>query len=87
MKQLAKDDPERLYVLSDGKQRKSYLHVEDCVEGRLLGCMATDELIQIFNLGIDEICRMLIADPKYPLAAERSIKEAVELALDWLDAK
>ncbi len=58
MKQLAKD-PERLQVLGDGKQRKSYLHVEDCIAGILLGSTATDERIQIFNLGTDEVCQVL----------------------------
>jgi UDP-glucose 4-epimerase len=58
MRQLAKD-PERLHVLGDGKQRKSYLHVQDCVDGMLLGCTATDERIQIFNLGTDEVCQVL----------------------------
>jgi UDP-glucose 4-epimerase len=58
MRQLA-NDPERLYILGDGKQRKSYLHVEDCVAGILLGSTATDERIQIFNLGTDEVCQVL----------------------------
>ena len=58
MRQLAKH-PERLHVLGDGKQRKSYLHVQDCIDGILLGCRATDERIQIFNLGTDEICQVV----------------------------
>jgi len=58
MTQLA-EDPERLHVLGDGKQRKSYLHVQDCVDGILLGFTATDERIQIFNLGTDEVCQVL----------------------------
>ena len=35
MKQLARD-PSRLHILGDGKQRKSYLHVDDCIEAMLL---------------------------------------------------
>jgi UDP-glucose 4-epimerase len=58
MTQLAKD-PERLHVLGDGRQRKSYLHVQDCVDGMLFGCAATDEQIRIFNLGTDEVCQVL----------------------------
>jgi UDP-glucose 4-epimerase len=57
MKQLAKD-PESLHILGDGKQSKSYLHVQDCIEGILLGSTATDERIQIFNLGTDEVCQV-----------------------------
>jgi UDP-glucose 4-epimerase len=58
MMQLAKH-PESLHVLGDGKQCKSYLYVQDCIEGILLGCKATDDPIQIFNLGTDEICQVL----------------------------
>jgi UDP-glucose 4-epimerase len=58
MTQLA-EDPERLHVLGDGKQRKSYLHVQDCVDGILLGFTTTDERVQIFNLGTDEVCQVL----------------------------
>src|SRR6202022_1182121 len=36
MMQLAKN-PQKLHILGDGKQRKSYLHVEDCIDGMLLG--------------------------------------------------
>ena len=58
MRQLA-TDAERLHILGDGKQRKSYLHVEDCIAGILLGSIATDERIAIFNLGTDEVCQVL----------------------------
>jgi len=121
MRQLAKD-PERLHVLGDGKQRKSYLHVQDCIEGILLGSTATDERIQIFNLGTDEVCQVfdsvgwitgrLKLSPRLSFSGgrrgwigdiplihldtsrirsigwrpKRSIREAVELTVDWLDA-
>jgi UDP-glucose 4-epimerase len=58
MMQLAKN-PEKLHILGDGKQRKSYLHVEDCIDGMLLGLNAVDERIAIFNLGTDEVCQVL----------------------------
>ena len=121
MRQLAKD-PERLHVLGDGKQRKSYLHVQDCIDGILLGSTATDERIQIFNLGTDEVCQVfdsvswitgrLKLSPRLSFSdgrrgwigdipmihldtsrirsigwrPKRSIREAVELTVDWLDA-
>ena len=121
MRQLA-EDPGRLHVLGDGKQRKSYLHVQDCINGILLGCTSTDERIQIFNLGTDEVCQVLESvgwitgrlklSPRLSFSGGRqgwtgdiplihldtsrieklgwqpkhSIREAVELTVDWLDA-
>ena len=58
MLQLAKDQ-NRLHVLGDGKQRKSYLHVDDCIEAMLLALNAGDGHIAIFNLGTDEVCQVL----------------------------
>jgi UDP-glucose 4-epimerase len=58
MKQLAKD-PNRLHILGDGTQRKSYLHVDDCIEAMLLALDKSDEPIAIFNLGTDEVCQVL----------------------------
>ena len=58
MKQLARD-ANRLHVLGDGTQRKSYLHVDDCIEAMLLALDAGDKHIAIFNLGTDETCQIL----------------------------
>jgi UDP-glucose 4-epimerase len=58
MMQLAQNQ-NRLHILGDGKQRKSYLHVDDCIEGMLLALNASDEHIAIFNLGTDEVCQVL----------------------------
>lgn len=49
-------DPTRLEILGDGKQRKSYLHVADCVEAVLLAVAAAREKVNVFNLGTDEHC-------------------------------
>jgi UDP-glucose 4-epimerase len=112
----------RLHILGDGKQRKSYLHVDDCIEALLLALNAGDENIAIFNLGTDEVCQVLesvdwivkrlklspqlsfsggrqgwIGDnPLIHLDTSRlrglgwqprkSIREAVELTVDWLSA-
>lgn len=46
---LAKN-PERLEVLGDGSQRKSYLHVQDCMDGMLFGFYHSRESFQCFNL-------------------------------------
>ena len=58
MKQLARD-PSRLHILGDGSQRKSYLHVDDCIEAMLLALETRDERIGIYNLGTDEVCQVL----------------------------
>ncbi len=42
--------PERLEVLGNGTQRKSYLHVQDCMEGMIYGHRHSQEIFQCFNL-------------------------------------
>jgi UDP-glucose 4-epimerase len=50
-----KRDPDRLHVLGDGKQQKSYLYVGDCVEGMLRAVSAAKEgETEVYNLGTDE---------------------------------
>jgi UDP-glucose 4-epimerase len=49
-----KDDPSRLQVLGNGKQKKSYLHVSDCVAAMLLAIERAQGAINVFNLGHDE---------------------------------
>ncbi|MGH7440911.1 MAG: NAD-dependent epimerase/dehydratase family protein [Polyangiaceae bacterium] len=49
-----KRDPSRLEVLGDGKQRKSYLHVSDCVAAILVAIDKAGEQTNVFNLGHDE---------------------------------
>ncbi len=46
-----KRDPTRLDVLGDGRQKKSYLHVGDCVSGMLVAIGGSSEPINVFNLG------------------------------------
>jgi len=53
-----KSDPDRLVVLGDGSQRKSYLDVEDCISAMLLAIKQTDCKVNIFNLGTDEYCKV-----------------------------
>lgn len=47
--------PERLEILGDGSQRKSYLHVSDCV-GAVSHCLDRDVPFEVFNLGVDASC-------------------------------
>jgi UDP-glucose 4-epimerase len=51
-------DPTRLKVLGDGKQRKSYLYVQDCVDAVLLAMREARDKVNIFNLGIDTYCEL-----------------------------
>ncbi len=51
-------EPGRLSVLGNGKQRKSYLYVQDCIDAMLLAIGAGREKVNIFNLGTDEYCEV-----------------------------
>ena len=50
--------PERLDVLGNGKQRKSYLYVQDCINAILLAMSQTGSKVRVFNLGTDEFCEV-----------------------------
>lgn len=52
------DHPERLTVLGNGKQRKSYLYVHDCIDAMLLAIERAKGKVNIFNLGTDEYCEV-----------------------------
>lgn len=47
-------DPSKLHVLGNGKQRKSYLYVQDCVSAMLLAVERATEKVNVINLGTDE---------------------------------
>jgi UDP-glucose 4-epimerase len=49
--------PAHLEVLGNGKQRKSYLYVQDCIDAILLA-LQSPEKINIYNLGTDEYCNV-----------------------------
>lgn len=51
--QKLKKDPTCLAVLGNGKQRKSYLYVQDCIDAIMLAVEKADEKVNIFNLGVD----------------------------------
>jgi UDP-glucose 4-epimerase len=50
------EDPGSLRVLGDGKQKKSYLYVQDCIDAILTALKSATGGINIFNLGTDEFC-------------------------------
>lgn len=56
-KQL-KGDPTQLRVLGNGKQRKSYLYIQDCIDAMQLAVDRANEKVNIFNLGVDGYCEV-----------------------------
>jgi UDP-glucose 4-epimerase len=51
-------NPHTLQILGNGKQRKSYLYVKDCVDAMLVAVEKAPNRINIFNLGTDEYCEV-----------------------------
>jgi UDP-glucose 4-epimerase len=58
-----RSDPARLEVLGDGRQAKSYLRTEECVEGMLTGVAKATGPVTVHNLGsLDRISVREIAE-------------------------
>lgn len=53
-----REDPTRLRVLGNGRQRKSYLYIGDCLDAMLLAMAKTRGSIEIYNLGTNEYCEV-----------------------------
>ena len=53
-----KADPTRLRVLGNGKQRKSYLYVQDCLDAIELAVARADANVNVINLGVDGFCEV-----------------------------
>jgi UDP-glucose 4-epimerase len=51
-----RDDPGALHVLGNGKQRKSYLYVHDCIDAIFVATESVEAKASILNLGTDEYC-------------------------------
>jgi UDP-glucose 4-epimerase len=49
--QKLQETPDRLEILGDGRQEKSYLHVEDCVDAMCHVVEHADRTVNTFNLG------------------------------------
>lgn len=56
--QKLRTDQSRLPVLGNGKQRKSYLYVQDCIDAILLAMDRANDKVNIFNLGVDGYCEV-----------------------------
>jgi len=71
-------DPNHLQVLGNGKQRKSYLYVQDCIDSMLVAIEKAQDKVNILNLGVDAyitvddsvrwICEYLGLSPKITYA-------------------
>jgi UDP-glucose 4-epimerase len=46
--------PGQLEILGDGTQRKSYLHVKDCIDAILLGLDKSSAQVEVFNVGSED---------------------------------
>jgi UDP-glucose 4-epimerase len=51
-------DPTTLCILGNGRQRKSYLYVQDCIDAMLFAVERTTSKFEIYNLGTDEYCEV-----------------------------
>ena len=52
------EHPDRLTVLGNGHQKKSYLHVADCIAAINTAVNSSTEAVNIFNLGVDGYCEV-----------------------------
>ena len=52
------EHPNRLTVLGNGHQKKSYLHVADCIAAINTAVNSSTEAVNIFNLGVDGYCEV-----------------------------
>jgi UDP-glucose 4-epimerase len=56
-KKLLKN-PGELQILGNGKQKNSYLYIQDCLDSISIAIEKSDEKVNIFNLGADEYCQV-----------------------------
>jgi len=65
-----KKNPNELEILGDGKQRKSYLFVNECVDGMVFATEKSKNKVNIFNLGtenwinVDRIAEIVVEEMK-----------------------
>lgn len=50
--------PDRLDVLGNGLQKKSYLYVQDCIDAIFCAIQKSNEKVNTYNLGTDEYCQV-----------------------------
>ncbi|MEE8574453.1 MAG: NAD-dependent epimerase/dehydratase family protein [Thermodesulfobacteriota bacterium] len=52
------ENPSTMHVLGNGKQQKSYLYIQDCIDAMLFAIDNAGEKVNIFNLGTDHYCQV-----------------------------
>ncbi len=73
-----KDDPTHLHVLGNGRQRKSYLYIQDCIDAILLALDKAGDRVNILNLGVDGFCE--VNDSIGWICEEMDVKPRLEYA-------
>jgi UDP-glucose 4-epimerase len=53
------ENPKELYILGNGKQKKSYLYVKDCINAMFTIIQKAKKSVNIYNLGTDEYCEVI----------------------------
>lgn len=53
------NDSTQLDILGNGKQRKSYLYVQDCIDAMLFATQKAQDKVNIFNLGVYGYCEVI----------------------------
>ena len=48
------DNPNSLHILGNGRQKKSYLYVQDCLEAMFKAVDSASDVVNVLNLGTDE---------------------------------
>lgn len=49
------ENPKQLHILGNGKQKKSYMYVKDCIDAMFLAIEKSKSNLNIYNLGTEEI--------------------------------
>jgi UDP-glucose 4-epimerase len=71
-----KRDPTRLRVLGDGRQEKSYLYVQDCLDAMILAARRDEPGVHFYNLGTEET--VAVDDSIRLISAYLGISPAIE---------
>ena len=74
--QKLKANATHLSVLGNGRQRKSYLYVQDCIDAIFLAMDRAPDKLNIFNLGVDDYCE--VNDSIGWICAELGLKPVLE---------
>lgn len=75
-----KNHPDYLTVLGDGHQRKSYLHVLDCIKAIEVAIKSSNNKVNIFNLGVDSTCE--VRDSVNWISAKLGLEPRVDFGSD-----